>query len=117
MDVSGNDIPNTPDYTAAFGAHLTRELTPAATLYGHGEVVLYGAFRYDDANRAGQDAYSLTNLRAGVRGKYLFAEGWIRNAFDASYVPVAFAFPGAQSGFLGESGRPRTFGLTAGVRF
>ena len=117
VDVSGNDIPNTPDYTAAFGAHLTRELTPAATLYGHGEVVLYGAFRYDDANRAGQDAYSLTNLRAGVRGKYLFAEGWIRNAFDASYVPVAFAFPGAQSGFLGESGRPRTFGLTAGVRF
>jgi hypothetical protein len=32
-------------------------------------------------------------------------------------VPVAFAFPGAPSGFLGESGRPRTFGVTAGVRF
>lgn len=116
-DVSDNTIPNTPDYTAAFGAHLTHELTPAATLYGHGEVVFYGAFKYDDANLAGQDAYSLANFRGGVRGKYLFAEGWIRNAFDTFYVPVAFAFPGAQSGFLGESGRPRTFGLTAGVRF
>jgi len=117
VDVSDNTIPNTPDYTAAFGAHLTRTLTPAATLYGHGEMVFYGAFKYDDANLAGQDAYSLANFRAGVRGRYLFAEGWIRNAFDSAYVPVAFAFPGAASGFLGESGRPRTFGVTAGLRF
>ena len=115
-DVSDNRIPNTPDYTATIGAHLTRALTPAATLYGHGEMVFYGAFKYDEANLAGQDAYSLANLRAGVRGKYLFAEGWVRNAFDTEYVPVAFAFP-SQSGFLGESGRPRTFGITAGVRF
>jgi iron complex outermembrane receptor protein len=117
FDVSGNEIPNTPDYTAAFGAHLTRELTTAATLYGHGEIVVYGAFKYDDANLAEQEAYSLANFRAGVRGKYLFGEAWIRNAFDSFYVPVAFAFPGAPSGFLGESGRPRTFGVTAGVRF
>jgi iron complex outermembrane recepter protein len=80
-------------------------------------VVVYGAFKYDDTNVSGQEAYSLANFRAGVRGKYLFGEAWIRNAFDTFYVPVAFAFPGAQSGFLGESGRPRTFGVTAGVRF
>jgi len=116
MDVSDNQIPNTPDYTATIGAHLTRQLTSAATLYGHGEMVFYGAFKYDEANLAGQEAYSLANVRAGLRGKYLFAEGWIRNAFDTAYVPVAFAFP-SQSGFLGESGRPRTFGVTAGLRF
>jgi iron complex outermembrane receptor protein len=115
-DVSDNVIPNTPDYTAAFGAHLSRALTSAARLYGHGEVVFYGAFKYDDANLAGQEAYSLANFRAGVEGKFLFAEGWIRNAFDTQYVPVAFAFP-SQSGFLGESGRPRTFGVTVGIRF
>ncbi|MEX2662913.1 MAG: TonB-dependent receptor [Vicinamibacterales bacterium] len=115
-DVSDNVIPNTPDYTATFGAHLSRDVTSAATVYGHGEVVFYGAFKYDDANLAGQEAYSLANLRAGVEGKYLFAEGWIRNAFDTAYVPVAFAFP-SQSGFLGESGRPRTFGVTAGIKF
>ncbi len=116
-DVSNNEIPNTPDYTAAFGANVTRELTSAATLYGHADIVFYGAFKYDDANLAEQEAYSLANFRAGVRGRYLFGEAWIRNAFDSFYVPVAFAFPGAPSGFLGESGRPRTFGLTAGVRF
>ena len=117
VDVSGNEIPNTPDYTATFGAHLSRELSSASSVYGHGEIVFYGAFKYDDANLAGQDAYSLANFRAGLRWNALFAEGWIRNAFDSAYVPVAFAFPLAQSGFLGESGRPRTFGITGGLRF
>jgi hypothetical protein len=118
VDVSDNAIPMTPDYTASFGAQLTRPLSTAATLYGGGEITFYGAFHYDDANSAQQDAYSLANFRGGVRGKYLFAEAWIRNAFDTRYVPVAFEYPGlAPSGFVGEPGRPRTFGFTGGVRF
>jgi hypothetical protein len=33
-------------------------------------------------------------------------------------VPVAFPYPGlAQSGFVGENGAPRTFGVRAGVSF
>ena len=116
VDVSDNVIPNTPDYTAAIGAHLSRGMTSALNVYGRGEVVFYGAFKYDDANLAEQEGYSLANFRAGIESRYLFAEGWIRNAFDTTYVPVAFAFP-SQSGFLGEPGRPRTFGITAGVKF
>ena len=117
-DVSDNKIPNTPEYTTSFGAHLSKALSSAVTLYGGGEIVFYGAFHYDDANLAEQEAYSLANFRAGVRGKYLFAEGWIRNAFDSRYVPVAFEYPRlAPSGFIGESGRPRTMGITGGVRF
>ena len=119
LDVSGKDVPNTPDYTAAFGTQLSRALNPAVRLYGVAEVVFYGAFKYDDANFAGQDAYSLANFRAGARGRLVFAEAWIRNAFDTHYVPVAFQYDPriAPSGFIGESGRPRTFGLTAGVSF
>lgn len=116
VDVSDNVIPNTPDYTATLAAHLARGLNSALDVYGHGEVVLYGAFKYDDANLAEQEAYSLVNVRAGVESRYFFAEGWIRNAFDTNYIPVAFAFP-SPSGFLGESGRPRTFGITAGFKF
>lgn len=116
--VAGNKIPNAPDYTASFGATLSRAVTPAITIYGGGEAVFYGGFRYDDMNLAGQEAYSLANLRGGVRGGRLFAEGWIRNAFDTAYIPVAFAYGQlAPSGFVGESGRPRTFGVTAGVSF
>ncbi len=117
-DVSGKRIPNTPDYTATIGTQLSHALAPGIRLYGHAEAVLYGAFRYDDANVEGQDAYSLANFRAGVRGRLVFAEAWVRNAFDTKYIPVAFAYGQlAPSGFVGESGRPRTFGITAGVTF
>ena len=110
-------MPNTPEYTATIGAQLTRSIG-RATLYGRGEVAFYGAFEYDDANTARQEAYSLANFRGGVRSGVVFAEAWVRNAFDTAYIPVAFAYgPFAPSGFVGESGRPRTFGINLGVTF
>jgi iron complex outermembrane receptor protein len=117
--VGGNEIPHTPDYTATFGGQLSRALRADRLLYGRAEVTFFGAFQYDDLNRAGQDGYSLTNLRAGVRAGSLFGEAWIRNAFDTRYVPVALPFDPqlAPSGFLGEMGAPRTFGVSAGVTF
>ncbi len=118
-DVSDNRIPFTPKYASSFGAQFTRPITSALRLYGRGELVVYGSFKYDDLNLGQQDAYSLANFRAGARARNVFVEGWLRNAFDTHYVPVAFAYNNqlARSGFLGESGRPRTFGVTAGVGF
>jgi iron complex outermembrane recepter protein len=118
VDVSNNKIPNTPDYTSSFGASLSHG-AGKVTCYGGGEAVFYGAFKYDDQNTQGQDAYSLVNLRAGARARGgVFVEGWIRNAFDTKYIPVAFAYGQlAPSGFVGEMGHPRTFGVTAGVSF
>jgi iron complex outermembrane receptor protein len=113
--VEGNELPNTPDVTATLGAQLSRD-AGGVILYGRGEAVVYGASFYDEANTAGQDSYALTNVRGGVRGRVLFAEAWIRNAFDTRYIPVAFAYgPLAPSGFIGEMGRPRTFGVTVGT--
>ena len=117
-DVSGNALPNTPDYTIMVGAQLSRAVTPAITFYGRGDVTAYGSFHYDDLNLAAQEAYSLANFRVGARGRRLFAEAWIKNAFDTHYIPLAFPYPGfAASGFIGESGRPRTFGVSGGVTF
>ncbi len=118
VPVGGNLIPNTPDYSATLGAQVTRPLRRGISVYGRAEAVFYGAFEYDDLNTAGQDAYSLANFRAGARGRLLFAEVWVRNAFDTEYIPVAFAYGQlAPSGFIGEMGRPRTFGVSAGVGF
>ncbi len=118
VDVSGNKLPSMPDYTTMVGGQYSRPLGSAAMFYGRGEVVFYGSFKYDDENTEGQDAYSLVNLRGGVRGKYLFGEAWIRNAFDTRYIPIGFAYGSfAQSGFVGELGAPRTFGISAGVTF
>jgi iron complex outermembrane receptor protein len=118
LNVSDNRLPGTPDYTASLGAQLARALGAAATLYGRAEAVFYGAFEYDDANIAGQDAYALSNFRAGVRGKHVFGEAWVKNAFDTRYVPIAFAYGNlAPSGYIGEMGRPRTFGVSGGITF
>jgi iron complex outermembrane recepter protein len=118
QSVSDNRIPNTPAYTATLGAQLSRLVRPGITAYGRAETMFYGAFAYDEANLAEQDAYAIANFRTGARGRLLFAEAWIRNAFDTHYVPVAFAYGSlAPSGFIGESGRPRTFGVTVGVTF
>ena len=118
MPVGGNEIPNTPKATATVGAQMNRALTSGVNLFGRAEVVTYGAFKYDDLNLAGQDTYALTNVRVGGRGRFLFAEAWVRNAFDTRYIPVAFAYGQlAPSGFIGEMGRPRTFGVNAGVTF
>ena len=118
VDVSDNDIPNTPEYSASLGAQFNHAVTAAVSLYGRGEIGFSGAFRYDDLNREGQEAYSLANFRAGIRSRYVFGEVWFRNAFDTRYIPVAFAYGQlAPSGFVGEMGAPRTFGVSAGVTF
>ena len=116
--VDDNDLPYTPDYTATFGAQLSKPITSAMRGFARAEVVMTGAFAYDEANSEGQDAYSLVNLRAGTRLRRLTVEAWVRNAFDTRYVPIAIPYPGfAPSGFIGEHGRPRTFGITIGTTF
>lgn len=117
-DVSDNLVPFTPDYTASFGVQVSRDVRENVRAFGRAELVQRGSFQYDDANTEGQDAYALVNLRAGVEIRKISVEGWIRNAFDKRYIPTAFAYPGlAPSGFVGESGAPRTFGVSVGVRF
>jgi iron complex outermembrane receptor protein len=118
VDVSDNTLPYTPDYTATFGGQMTRAITSAINGYGRAEIVLTGTFQYDEGNTQSQDRYSIVNLRAGARHKRLFAELWLRNAFDTEYVPIAIPYPGfAPSGFIGENGRPRTFGISVGATF
>lgn len=118
VNVSGNELPNAPGYTASLGAQYSRNLGTSTRCYGRADVVFYGAYHYDEANREGQAAYSLANLRAGVRSRRFLAEAWVKNAFDTRYVPVAFAYGSlAPSGFLGENGHPRTFGISLGFGF
>ena len=116
--VAGKRVPFTPDYTASAGMQYAFAVCKEATLYARAEVVVSGRFFYDDRNTAAQSAYTVANFRAGVRGKHWFAEGWVKNAFDTQYVPIALAYPGlAPSGFIGENGAPVTYGVRAGVQF
>jgi iron complex outermembrane receptor protein len=117
LDVSDNKLPFTPDYTALLGAQFNQPLTSSINGFLRGEAIFTGAFQYDEANSRGQEAYSIVNLRAGARHTLLFAEVFLRNAFETRYVPIALPYQFAQSGFIGEMGRPRTFGVSIGVTF
>ena len=118
VDVSGNELPMTPGYTVSFGAQYSTNLGKGSRGYIRGDAQYTGAYHYDEANLEGQDAYWLANFRAGIRSRKFLAEAWVKNAFDTRYIPVAFAYAGlAPSGFLGESGRPRTYGFSLGVGF
>jgi iron complex outermembrane receptor protein len=117
VSVSDNKVPFTPDYTALFGAQLNRAVTSSINAFARAEAVLTGAFQYDEANTRGQEAYSIVNLRAGARRRFLSAEVFLRNAFQTRYVPIAIPYQFAPSGFIGEMGRPRTFGISIGASF
>ncbi len=117
VDVEGNTIPNTPEYTTSFGGQYTRTVG-RATFVGRADAVFYGSLQYNDQNSLAQEAYSLVNFRLAVSGRFLTSELVIRNAFDTKYIPVAFPYPNfAPSGFMGEMGAPRTISFRAGVRF
>ncbi len=117
-DVSDNRLPFTPNYTASMGVQFSRAMNATVSTFGRAEFVHYGAFEYDDANSARQEGYGLANLRAGVQLRGATIEAWVKNAFDTRYIPTAFAYGFfAPSGFVGETGRPRTMGVTIGVGF
>ena len=117
VNVGGNHLIYAPEFTANAGSQYTWQLCKAAAVYARAEVVVYGDYWYNAANTASQSSYSLANFRAGFRGHHWFAEGWINNAFDTHYVPIAFEYPNGRSGLLGESCTPLTFGLRAGLNF
>lgn len=117
VNVSDNKVPNTPAYTASFGVQFSRDLAAGGRVFGRLEVASFGEFEYDEFNAQRQAAYTLTNLRGGWRNDWFTVEAWVRNAGDTKYVPIAFAFPGMPSGYVGEPGRPRTAGISFGVGF
>jgi iron complex outermembrane receptor protein len=117
VNVEGNKIPNTPEYTTSAGVQYSRVFGPA-TILGRADAVFYGSFQYNDQNSLGQEAYSLVNIRLAATGRFLLGELLVRNAFDTRYIPLAFPYPSfAPSGFMGEMGAPRTISVSAGIRF
>jgi iron complex outermembrane recepter protein len=113
----GNTLPFTPEFTANAGLQYSLEISSDLVCFVRAEVTLCGDYYYDAFNVQGQDAFKLVDLRLGLKGGQWLVEGWIKNAFEEEYIPVAFAYSMAQSGYIGDSGAPATFGLRAGLTF
>ena len=68
----------------------------------------------------GEQWQELYDLSGRFNSLYpLRLEGWINNAFDQHYYPVAFPFSGSPgaAGYVGETGEPLTMGITLGLDF
>jgi iron complex outermembrane receptor protein len=117
QDVSGRDLPFAPETTWSAGAQWSTDLHQDVRLFVRADYADVGEFSYDAGNLA-QERYATAGLRAGLAGPNWRVEGWVRNAFDDEFVPVAFQpNPVDPTRFVGESGAPRTFGVSVKLEF
>jgi iron complex outermembrane recepter protein len=117
ISAKGNRLPQAPETTWNAGAQYTLDIGHGLRTYVRGELVGLGPMAYDSTNVLEQGAYIITNFRVGVGADHWRLEGFINNAFNTHYFPVAFPFPGTQSGYVGQEGDPMTLGVTLGFRF
>ncbi|HET6248391.1 MAG TPA: TonB-dependent receptor [Tepidisphaeraceae bacterium] len=127
-NVGGHDLPYAPDFTYNAGVQYTFKLPHDMKAYARAEIFGVGRYFYDASNAVAQSNYQIADFRLGVSGQFAATstrnatwrlEGWIKNAFDQHYYPVAFPFsaaPGA-AGYVGETGDPLTMGVTLGFDY
>ena len=117
QDVSGDNLPFAPEWTANVGSQLTMDVSEDLQLFARAEYFYVGTFYYDAGNGGGEN-YDLANFRVGCEGKNWRVDAWLNNAFDEHYVPVAFQpNPADPTLFVGESAAPRTYGFTVRLTF
>lgn len=114
-NVAGDVLPYAPAYTWNTGALARHPLNDRVTLFGAGEVVGVGRLYYDAANGESQAPYALVNLRGGLTIDKFEVALWVKNLLDRDYIPLAF--PLTPGSYVGESGAPRTVGLSLAMRF
>jgi iron complex outermembrane recepter protein len=117
VEVKGNDLPFAPKTTFSAGARLSGHLFDGVSYSLGGEYASVGSYFYDAGNL--EDAhYGVANFRVGLFGATWRIQGYVRNAFARNYVPLAFQpSPMDPSVFVGESGAPRTYGVSFTLTF
>ena len=122
-NLAGNKLPRSPDFTANLAATYVHNLGEAGDLTGRFEWQYTGDQFFSVFNRdnIAQDGVSLLNasLTYQTADEMWSLRGWIRNIGDETYFSNLF-----ESGVLadvvvpqGFVAPPRTYGVTAGVRF
>lgn len=117
MDVSGNELPFAPHLTWHAGTEYSQVIYSQYTGFIRLEGVGTGRYYYDASNAESQDSYEQFNARVGVGTHVWRVETWVNNLFDQDYVPIAFPFQLAPSGYVGENGAPRTVGVSLSRTF
>jgi iron complex outermembrane receptor protein len=117
IDVSGNELPFAPRTTWRAGAEYSHTLGTHLRGSVRVEGVGTSSYYYDAFNSISQDTYTLVNTRIGLGSGTWRLEAWVNNVFDEEYVPIAFPYQLASSGYVGEIGAPRTTGVSISKTF
>jgi iron complex outermembrane receptor protein len=113
--VGGNDLPFAPQFTWHAGAQVTEDFSRQRQVFVRLAVTGMDRYYYDASNLESQRRYELVTLRAGYAMGGWRVEGWVDNLFDRDYVPLAIPYGQDAAGnpfYVGESGAPRTLGLS-----
>jgi iron complex outermembrane receptor protein len=126
-DISGQPLPGVSKWAFSWGVEGN---VPVSGLGRDGQVYLGadGSYRSRWSSNPSPsaytwvDGYALVNLRAGVRGALASGQtfdlfGWVRNAFDAHYFDQLQVQSGNTGLIVGNSGDPRTYGVTVKTVF
>ena len=117
VDLSGNSLVSTPDYTAGLSAQVYIP-TPNTSfdLWIRPELSFVGDQFFDPENRLEQSAYDLVNLLAGLVFEQFSVSAFAKILFDKDY--IAYGYTDGISRFdLAVAGAPQTFGVRFDASF
>jgi iron complex outermembrane receptor protein len=119
VDASGGRLPGVSDISLSYGIEYRFPIDSGGNLYAAVDGSLRSDFSSSPTPSRVQnvEGYVLTNLRAGYRDRRFELFGWVRNALDTEYFDFLTAAPGSTGLIVGQLGDPRTWGVTASVRF
>lgn len=119
-DVGGHHLPFAPRGTWQAGVDYGYALGPRRRGFLRTEVSSASRYYYDASNAASQGSHALVNLGLGLVAGPWRVEGWVRNLFDRETVPLAIPYGQDGQGnpaYIGESGAPRTVGISLARAF
>lgn len=119
-EVGGNKLPFAPRLTWQTGLDYSHSLSRQRRGFVRTEIVGSSGYEYDASNRESQGSHALVNLGLGMITGPWRATGWIRNVFDRKTEPLAIPYGQDAQGqplYIGESGAPRTFGISLARAF
>jgi iron complex outermembrane receptor protein len=120
QDVSGNRLPQAPEYTGNIGADYRIDLA------GGGDVTFSGRASYQskvyfnglEFERGAQDDYTVVDARVtySSAGDRFFLNLWGKNLTDEDIITTTFPIP-LSGAIVATWAPPRTYGITAGYNF
>ena len=116
-DITGNSLPFAPKFTWQASVQYTTPISGALNFISKFKTYGSSRYYYDALNQQEADEYTLCDASIGFGTGQWRLEMWVKNIFDTTYYPVAFASSLATSGYLAESGAPRTYGVTGTYSF